>query len=302
MNCSTTLDSPESDGVPGIQSFPIYKRLEQEDGSGEMGKPLNSTLPSICGSPRWLALRSFVGEWQALRDELGQASTALNKCMTTYQQILFPVVEQICVLDGTDAIQYSLAGMRKLRAPKPIVVLQAEVKQDKTAEEVMPQALDERKADQATIAIQDESLLCPSCQTPHRENARFCNHCGQALVETEALPRIVAEAGDEYATLSLAELRQKKTPEAAAERYRRAVDAIIAYNATVDLPLRWYINVVAVRQLVGGRAPNVQDYLDTRRAEIEAHHHKHRLLPAQNRGKAIAITECIPIPDPQGAS
>lgn len=167
----------------------------------------------------------------------------------------------------------------------------------KDDEETKP--LDEDKVTQATVAVRQNSLLCPSCHAPHRQNARFCGSCGQSLVETEALPQMVTKADKEYASLSLVELRQMKTPEAAVERYRRAVEAMMAYNDTVDLSLRWYINVAAVRQLVGGRAPNVQEYLDSRRTEIEVHHHKHRLLPGHNRGKTVAITECIPIPDPQ---
>ena len=85
------------------------------------------------------------------------------------------------------------------------------------------------------------------------------------------------------------------------ERFRRGVDAIMAYNGTVDLPERWYINAVAVTRLVGGRSPSAQEYLASRRAEIEAHHHKYRLLPGHNRGKTMAITECVVVPDPQPA-
>jgi hypothetical protein len=101
--------------------------------------------------------------------------------------------------------------------------------------------------------------------------------------------------------MSLAELRQTRKMGATIERYRRAVEAIMAYNSAVDLLERWYINAAAVTGLVGGQLPSAKEYLASRRAEIEAHHHKYRLLRDHNRGKIIAISECIAVPDPQPA-
>ena len=80
------------------------------------------------------------------------------------------------------------------------------------------------------------------------------------------------------------ELRNKiKTPEAATERFRRAVDAIIAHNIAQDDPLHlWYINAAAVRDLVGGRNDAVRAYLQTRDLQIKAHHEQLALTPRQN--------------------
>jgi RmuC family len=259
-------------------------------------------------------LRNFVTEWKKLRGELRGTTSAFDRCTTIYQHSIFPVVQLICELDGTgDANEYDLSGMSKLRAPKQVVDLEDVSSREKSKkpwsgksksnEETGPQFPDEDEPSQKTVSAPLESggMLCPACQTPYRENARFCNRCGQSLAETEALQEIepTTEKDEDYRSLKLSQLRQMKTPEATAERYRRAVEAMMAHNGTVDLPKRWYINVAAVRQLVGGRAPNVQVYLDSRRAEIEAHHRRHRLLPGHNRGKALAITECIAVPDPQ---
>lgn len=97
--------------------------------------------------------------------------------------------------------------------------------------------------------------------------------------------------------MSLTELRRTKTPEAAGERFKRATDAIMAYNDQTDIPeLRWYINPAVVVDLVGGRPSDVKDYLETRREEIDAHHKKHVLTPGYNR-RPISITERVVVPD-----
>ena len=103
--------------------------------------------------------------------------------------------------------------------------------------------------------------------------------------------------GKDYSKMALSELRRTKTPEAAAERFKRATDAIMAYNEKTDIPeLRWYINAAVVVDLVGGRPSDVKDYLETRREEIDAHHKKHVLTPGYNR-RPISITERITVPE-----
>lgn len=91
-------------------------------------------------------------------------------------------------------------------------------------------------------------------------------------------------AGTDYATLAVSELERIKTTEAATERFKRAVNAIIAHNNTQTDPLHfWYINAAAVRDLVGGRNDAVQAYLQTRQDELDAHHKQYGLTPKQNR-------------------
>jgi hypothetical protein len=148
---------------------------------------------------------------------------------------------------------------------------------------------------------ENSSMLCPFCHIPYREQARFCRGCGQSLAETEALARITTAAAEDYRAMSLTELRQMENPEATIERCRRAVDAIMAYNDTAAMPaMRWYINSAVVVDLVGGRPSDVKEYLASRRAEIEAHHQKHRLLSRYNRGRATSIASFIQIPEWSG--
>ncbi len=91
-------------------------------------------------------------------------------------------------------------------------------------------------------------------------------------------------AGTDYGSLPMAELERIKTTEATTERFRRAVDAIIAHNFAQTDPLHlWYINAAAVRDLVGGRNDAVQAYLEARKQEIAEHHGRFKLTPRQNR-------------------
>lgn len=103
--------------------------------------------------------------------------------------------------------------------------------------------------------------------------------------------------------------RVKVEPEGAyepyIERFRRAVDAILAYNDAVARPsLRWYINEEVVHDLLGGQSSGiktyylVERYLAGRRNELEAHHQRHGLEPSHNRKrsdahKLIRITERV---------
>jgi hypothetical protein len=111
----------------------------------------------------------------------------------------------------------------------------------------------------------------------------------------------------DYSTMSLTELRNTKTPDAAAERFKRAVDAIIAYNNSVDDPNnRWFINAAVVVDLVGGKASSdkqysVSDYLETRRQELEAHHKSFNpeLRPGYNR-RPVGIIYRVPVPELPG--
>ena len=102
-------------------------------------------------------------------------------------------------------------------------------------------------------------------------------------------------AGTDYATLPMAELERIKTTDAATERFRRAVDAIMAHNLAQTDPLHlWYINAAAVRDLIGGRNDSVQAYLETRKDEIEAHHKQYGLTPRQNR-KNMSIADEVKV-------
>ena len=79
---------------------------------------------------------------------------------------------------------------------------------------------------------------------------------------------------------SAGEASRIKTEEVAYERFRRAVEAVMAHNASIEELLKgWYINSGVVRELVGGRRPVVKAYLEPRAGELEKHHQEYGLRP-----------------------
>ena len=97
-------------------------------------------------------------------------------------------------------------------------------------------------------------------------------------------------------------LRRMKTTEAATERFRRAVEAIMEYNDVVPVPeMRWFISPAAVVDLVGGRPSDVKEYLLTRQAELDAHHQKFapKITPRYNR-HPMSITERVKMQEEPG--
>lgn len=100
-------------------------------------------------------------------------------------------------------------------------------------------------------------------------------------------------AGTDYASLTMSQLMSIKTPQAATERFKRAVDAIMAHNQAQTDPLHfWYINAAAVRDLVGGRNDAVQAYLETRPDAAE-HNKAFNLTPRQNSKPVLIESEVI---------
>jgi hypothetical protein len=106
----------------------------------------------------------------------------------------------------------------------------------------------------------------------------------------------------DYSKVSWEDLDGHKTkaPEAAIERYRRGVNAIMEHNRTTADPLhRWFINAAIIRDLVGGRNDKVQAYLATRAEEIDKHHHEFSpALTAKQNNKNMDIKEEIKPPFP----
>ena len=118
-------------------------------------------------------------------------------------------------------------------------------------------------------------------------------------------------ANVDYQSLTLAQLGGIKTEEAANERFRRGVDAIMAHNAATSEPLqRWFINAGSLRDLVGGRHPAAKAYLESRAEEIAAHHTQYGITQLFNR-KPVDIktmvklegqSESTPEGDPEAKS
>lgn len=99
----------------------------------------------------------------------------------------------------------------------------------------------------------------------------------------------------DFTQVPMADLRKKyKTLEAAQERYRRAIDAVIAHNEQQTDPLHlWYINAPLIKELVGGRLDFIQEYLDSRKEEIAAHHKRFDLTARQNRKPTSVAGEIV---------
>lgn len=102
----------------------------------------------------------------------------------------------------------------------------------------------------------------------------------------------------DFSKMSLTQLRNTKLPGAAEERFRRAVDAIMAYNDQAGAPeMMWFVNAAVVTDLVGGRPGDAKEYLLSERdEEIKAHHAKYGLTPGFNR-RAIKITSRVTVPE-----
>ena len=97
-----------------------------------------------------------------------------------------------------------------------------------------------------------------------------------------------------YQVLPWSFLKNYKTPQAAKERYRRVVEAIMHYNQhTTDQYGRWYINVSSVRSLLGSaRTHDVRTYLKSRQQDLDVHHAQFQLTSSYNR-KPYSITESV---------
>ena len=83
-------------------------------------------------------LLAFATHWRTLRKELSDTTAAFDKLTTIYQTTMFPVVQQICDLDGTiNADEYDLSRTPSLRAPKPIEDLPVLAKEELDADAVV---------------------------------------------------------------------------------------------------------------------------------------------------------------------
>jgi hypothetical protein len=106
-------------------------------------------------------------------------------------------------------------------------------------------------------------------------------------------------AGRDYASMSLSQLRDNKTIEAAYERFGRAVAAIMVYNDNCAPDARWYINASIVAKLVGGKPAVIEKYLAEHKATVDAHHAQYTLTPGYNRRTVHPIYR-IAVPENPG--
>jgi hypothetical protein len=102
--------------------------------------------------------------------------------------------------------------------------------------------------------------------------------------------------GKDYTRMKTSDLIKHKTKEAAIERFRRGVDALMAYNQSVDLPeLRWFINAPLLVDLVGGAPTLAKEYIDGR-ADVKQQHTDLQIVAGFNR-RSVKVKDRVQVPE-----
>ena len=128
----------------------------------------------------------------------------------------------------------------------------------------------------AEIKLADESVI-DALRAAVSDKRRFRANYAQ---------RSVNMAERDYTSMSMDELNKQRTPEASQEKWRRAVNDLIAWNDKATMSeLRFYINAAVVKQAVGGRGTEIKKYLETRQEEIDTLNQLYKLKPSINYGR-----------------
>jgi len=128
----------------------------------------------------------------------------------------------------------------------------------------------------AEIKLADESVI-DALRAAVSDKRRFRANYAQ---------RSVSLAERDYTSMSMDELNKQRTPEASQEKWRRAVNDLIAWNDKATMSeLRFYINAAVVKQAVGGRGTEIKKYLETRQEEIDTLNQLYKLKPSINYGR-----------------
>ena len=104
--------------------------------------------------------------------------------------------------------------------------------------------------------------------------------------------------GKDYTDIKTSDLIKHKTKEAAIERFRRGVDAVMAYNRSIpneSAELRWFINAPLLVELVGGAPTIAKSYIDGR-ADV-AQHHKDLGIQAGFNRRSVSVKERVQVPE-----
>jgi hypothetical protein len=106
----------------------------------------------------------------------------------------------------------------------------------------------------------------------------------------------------DYSKLATSKLRGIKMPGAQEERFKRAVNAIIKHNETVEIPeWRRYVSPALVVDLaiegdkgkIGGRPSEAKEYIESR-ADVAEHHAKYGIKPGINRIPLMSVRLEVP--------
>jgi hypothetical protein len=149
-----------------------------------------------------------------------------------------------------------------------------------------------------TLGVDLEALISLLADAA-RDNEKPVEYLASLLAAKRAFKESYEKrhANKDYSGMSLEELRNTKTTDAANERFSRAVRAVMAYNDAAVVPeQRWYLNASVITDLVGGKPSIAATYLDVHREEIEAHHEEYKLSAAYNR-RPVKITARLRVPE-----
>ena len=159
--------------------------------------------------------------------------------------------------------------------------------------------VDQRFQEQFQTSLDEIEVLLREVVAQKHEKP--VEHLREIITKKQAFRenKVKRETEKDYAAMPFSELRGYKTPEAAEERFRRAVQAIMNYNDRNDVQEenRWFISAAVVADLVGGKHEVIRSYLEAHQEEIAAHHHKYGLLAKFNRSKPVPITRRIQVPE-----
>jgi hypothetical protein len=101
---------------------------------------------------------------------------------------------------------------------------------------------------------------------------------------------------EKFRHTTTSQLRGMKGIEAARERVRRAIYAIMEWNKTHRPVEQWFITVLPLQNLVGGRKEFIQQCLVEFQEDIDAHHQAYGIVRTYNR-KPESIDEMIELPE-----
>jgi Telomere resolvase len=178
------------------------------------------------------------------------------------------------------------------------------VKAGRTEDETVKALIREHNTMQALLAAcgsdSVESLLAlvQDAATDKGHEDKPVTHLKEVLVSKRKFKESYdgRHEGKDYTSMRTSDLIKHKTKEAAIERFKRGVDALMAANQSVDLPeLRWFINAPLLIELVGGAPTLAKEYIDGR--PDVAQHHKDLEIKAGFNRRSVSVKERVQVPE-----
>lgn len=182
------------------------------------------------------------------------------------------------------------------------VIVEEHIQDSSPADACLSLLLDEhyelKQIKQYGEALEGLAAVLAEAAAGKQEDETVVAFLSRALEERRNFKQSYANRGADrdYSKVETSKLLDIKKPEAARERFKRGVDAIIAYNDACELAeMRWHINPKSLTDLVGGKPAIASEYLVTR-PDVQAHHDKYGLKAAYNR-RSVKIKERVMVPE-----